>query len=113
MNAAGSARDKNYFVVKLPSQVDIQSAETLEEQIGAQAAEEGPNVIADMADCTYLSSAGIRFLMVVGNRAKKNKGELLLTGVGKNVLELLTICGLDTRFRIFSNVEEAVAALAG
>ncbi|MFM7843374.1 MAG: STAS domain-containing protein [Planctomycetota bacterium] len=111
MNAASSKREQNFFVVKLPVQVDIQSAETLEEQIVAQANSEGPNVIADMEGCTYLSSAGIRFLMVVSNRARKNGGEMLLTGVGRNVLELLTICGLDRRFRIFPNVGEAVAAI--
>ena len=52
----------------------------------------------DFAECDYVSSAGLRVLLATFKTMKANKGEMVLTNVGENFMDVLSNTGLDAVF---------------
>ena len=57
-------------------------------------------VTLDVAECGYVSSAGIRVLLSTFKRIKAAKGSLQLSHVGENYMDVLENTGLDAVFDI-------------
>ena len=54
----------------------------------------------DFAECDYVSSAGLRVLLGTFKQMKATKGDMRLTNVGENFMEVLENTGLDAVFDI-------------
>ncbi len=65
-------------------------------------------IIIDLSECTYLSSAGIRVLMISEKKLLAKGGGLFLTGLLPEVYQVIEMAGLQVVFRIFRNNEEAL-----
>jgi anti-anti-sigma factor len=70
-----------------------------------------PHLAIDLADLQYISSAGLRVLLVVAKKVQQAKGKVVLFGLGPNVREVFSISGFDKIFSIQSDSASAVAAL--
>lgn len=62
--------------------------------------------ILDLSRLDYISSAGLRSLLVLGKKAAAGKGRVVLAAVKDTVKEIFAISGFD---KIFA-VEDSVAA---
>jgi stage II sporulation protein AA (anti-sigma F factor antagonist) len=62
-----------------------------------------------MTGLSYISSAGLRVLLVVAKKVQQQHGKVALFGLSANVREVFTISGFDT---IFSITADSGAALA-
>lgn len=58
------------------------------------------NLIIDMKDLDYISSAGLRCLLMVGRQVRDNAGSLILCGLGGIVLEVFELSGFTKLFPI-------------
>ena len=68
--------------------------------------EKGSNVILDMTDCTYVSSAGLR-VMLYSYKVANSKGlKLYLVGVCDEVRDVMSMTGFEKFFEYFNTVEE-------
>lgn len=54
----------------------------------------------DCADLEYVSSAGLRALLVAHKRVARGGGALVLEHVGRDVLDVLTITGFSSIFDV-------------
>lgn len=73
--------------------------------------EKGTNVILDMTDCTYVSSAGLR-VMLYSYKVAGSKGlKLYLVGVGDEVRDVMSMTGFEKFFEYFNTVEECQKAI--
>ena len=54
----------------------------------------------DFSACDYVSSAGIRVLLATFRQLKAAKGNMRLTNVGENFMDVLQNTGLDAVFDI-------------
>jgi stage II sporulation protein AA (anti-sigma F factor antagonist) len=70
-------------------------------------------VLIDLTGCPYLDSGGLSIVLSTV-RDVRGKGWLGVVGSSDNVIRLFEIVGLttDPDFRIFSNMDEASAALS-
>ena len=66
------------------------------------------NLLIDLAELDYISSAGLRVLLVVAKRIQQNRGNVVLCALNANVKEIFEISGFSSIFNIFDNKEEAV-----
>ena len=73
-------------------------------------AADGDRVILDLAGLEYISSAGLRVLMLAAKQCKAQKGTLLVTGPQPLVREILEISKFTLVLKIVPSVEEALAA---
>ena len=75
------------------------------------AALETPRLAIDMSDLAYISSAGLRALLVVAKKVQQAKGKLALGGLGANVREVFDATGFNTIFAIEGDLAGAVVAV--
>ena len=80
------------LTLRLAGRLDSSASPILESELSRQDAE---NLILDFDMCTYVSSAGLRVLMVAYRRQVENGGSMLLVNVTENIQRVLEITGLN------------------
>ena len=99
------------LVIRPMSRIDSGSAASFEEQCAALIAD-GPNrVVVDFSQVHYVSSAGLRAVLVVAKKAKSLGGALTLCGLCGNVKEVMSVSGFDALLGAHAGVDDASAAL--
>jgi anti-anti-sigma factor len=72
----------------------------------------GEPVIVDFAELGYISSAGLRVLLLAARRSKATSIPLALAGMSSAVEEVFRISGFAKLFAIHPNRAGAIAAIA-
>ncbi len=67
------------------------------------------DLVIDLSECPYVSSAGIRILLKTKKKLQPGLNELYLAGVAPDVFRVFEIAGLDSIFRFEISVEAALA----
>jgi len=104
----------NAFYFPLEGRVDVSAAGPLQARLeqDLDTLPEAPrHVILDLEKVTFLSSAGLRVLLIVHRRCAAQGGTLVLTGVGRYAHEVLQVAGLDDVFPRYASEAEARTAL--
>ncbi|TDQ36718.1 STAS domain-containing protein [Aureibacillus halotolerans] len=81
-------------LVRLTGEVDAFTAPKLREALLPLTEQEGAEVIVDLTDVSYMDSTGLGVFIGALKSAKKNNGNIKLTGMNKRVERLFTITGL-------------------
>ncbi len=66
------------------------------------------NIVLDLSQVEYMSSAGLRELVAALKKVKRLSGDMRLAQPTRRVREVLEMAGLDTIFLIFDTQIEAV-----
>ena len=103
-------RDGDVVVVRLTGRLDSGAASAAEEQLSAALVVSPPRVAIDMSGLAYISSAGLRVLLVLAKKVQQQKGKVVLGGLAANVREVFTVSGFDSIFPIEDDAAAAVAA---
>jgi anti-sigma B factor antagonist len=98
-------------VVEIVGDIDGETAPVAQEQINLLASP-GSKVILDLSRVPYMSSAGLRMLLVVYRHFNWNEGRLLLAGLPQKLKRAMTETGFLEQFALADTVEEGVAALS-
>ena len=109
----GYARFADVVVLSLSGRVDHATAEELETALAphlARCGEGQDHVVLDFAGVDYISSAGLRILMLAAKQAKAQRGFLAVAAVQPLVHEILEISKFTLVIRTLPSVREAVAA---
>lgn len=69
-------------------------------------------VVFDFAALDYISSAGLRIVLLAGKRLRVPKGKLALSGLTPSVKEVFEMSGFLALFQIFDTLAEATQAMA-
>jgi len=102
---------KHCDLVGAAGRIDSQAAPQLAEALDAITEAGRFNVVFDMSDVDFISSAGLRVLIDVQKTCKKlNRGELVLAAVSERIYETLDLTGLVPLFNIFDDVLHAVGS---
>ncbi len=68
-------------------------------------------IILDLSEVTYVSSAGLRVLIDIQKKCKRNnQGEVFLVNIPQRVYETLELAGFVPLFKFYNNVLSALAA---
>lgn len=99
------------LVVALDGRLDSTNAKSLEEElmplIGARNA-----VVLDFEKLTYISSAGLRTILLTGKRLRGNAGVLALCNLPPSIREVFEISGFLSIFQVHDNRAAAVEAVS-
>ncbi len=106
---AGSA-----VVVCVGGRVDAANAPLLEAHGRRQLEEHGrKSLVLDLSTVEYLSSAGLRAILVLGKHTQSLGGKLALCGVTGTVRQLFELAGLLDLFPVADSLEKAVGLVMG
>ena len=104
-------RDGDVVILRLSGRLDSSAASSAEERLSAALVGEPPRVAIDMSDLAYISSAGLRVLLVLAKKVQQQKGKVVLGGLAANIREVFSVSGFDTIFPIEPDTAAAVAAV--
>lgn len=68
-------------------------------------------IIMDMSGCDYVSSAGLRVLLVIAKQLAKVSGQGVLIGLLEEVKDVMEMTGFDNIFQSYDTFEIAAAEL--
>jgi anti-sigma B factor antagonist len=96
-------------IVGLRGRLDANSSQRVEKQLLALINEGEDRLVLDFSELTYMSSLGLRVLMMVAKNIKKVNGKLALAGLNDHIYEILKIAQFTSIFSIYPSCDEAVA----
>ena len=82
-------------------------------QVGELLTEANPKVLIDFTDIDYVSSAGLRALLMLVKKAKASGSVFALCGVNDQVREVLAISGFAEIVSVHGGRAEGITALNG
>ena len=95
------------ILIHLNGRLDASSAATAEQEIFALL-ERHSRVVVDFSALEYISSAGLRVLLLVAKKIQGRAGVLLLASMHPAVQEVFDISGFSAIFKIFPDVTGAL-----
>ena len=97
-------------VVAVTGAVDGGSAPGLQTQLLPLLQPSGALVL-NLGGVNYMSSAGLRVLLLLYRQAMTGKGRVVLAGLAESIKDTMTITGFLKFFTVADNVEQALVAL--
>ena len=97
-------------VVVAAGRLDSNSAAALEAVLPART-QANPKVVLDLSEAPYVSSAGLRVLLIGAKAARAAGHKLVLCGLSPSVREVFDISGFTSIFAIEPDVDSALAGL--
>ncbi len=98
-------------VASVFGEIDSRTAPEAQSQL-VPLIEEG-DLILDMENLTFLSSAGLRILLMIYRQAVSINRKIALAGLSDTVKDTMEITGFLKFFTVYSNKEEALEVLKG
>ena len=99
-------------IIALKGRLDSANAGELEKGLGNLFTQPGQKAVVDMEKLDYISSAGLRVILMLAKRARQTGGRLLLSCLAPSVREVFEISGFLKIFEVALTTDAAVAALA-
>jgi len=106
-------REGNALIVKVGGRVDGANAREFEEQLNAAIAGDNRNVIVDLEELSYISSAGLRAILLVTKSLKQRSAQFSICSLNPSVSEVFQISGFDKIITVHPSRANAVQAAGG
>jgi len=99
-------------LVALCGKLDANTSPDVEKRLLALVDEGESRIAFDFSQLTYISSLGLRVLLLVAKRVQKAGGKLAVAAVSDQIYEVFTIAGFHNIFSIYPTLDEAVTHCA-
>jgi len=109
MEIAKTERD-GVVVVSIAGRLDANTSPTIDKELEDIAAE-GAKILFTLDDLEYISSAGLRVLLVIAKKVRANSGKLCLTGLAENVRDVFEVSGFSSILDVYPTEDEAIEML--
>ena len=105
-------RERNGIMeLSISGRLDAVSAVEADKDFNSVIDDGHKNLLVDLTALDYISSAGLRVLLVVAKRIQQSDGKVVLCALSANVKEVFEISGFSSIFSIFPTRDEAIKFL--
>jgi anti-anti-sigma factor len=101
---------EDVMLVALTGRLDSTNAAMADAEI-MQAIGTSRNVVLDLASVNYVSSAGLRIVLLVAKRLGAQQGRLIVAGLSPNVHEVFEVSGFLRILKVAPDRDHAIAQL--
>jgi anti-sigma B factor antagonist len=98
-------------IVQIEGDLDGNTAPVAQEQI-VPLAEPGCKVVLDMSQVAYMSSAGLRLLLLTYRTISGKGGDVVLVGLSSDLADTMQLTGFLDFFKHYDTLDAGIAALA-
>lgn len=98
---------RDVTVVELSGEIDGKTAPQVQEEV-LTCIKDKVKVILDMSDVSYLSSAGLRVLLMVYKQMKSAEGKVALVGLIDDIKEVMNNTGFINYFITANSINEGI-----
>jgi anti-anti-sigma factor len=103
--------DGTVAVVAVSGRLDTVTVSDFDGKWGELVTPDMNKVVIDLGSLEYISSAGLRSILVAGKQMKSRGGALAVSGLTGMVADVFSISGFDKLLPLYGNTDEAVSAL--
>jgi anti-anti-sigma factor len=100
-------QQSNIIILSLVGRLDANTSKTLEDTLLSLIEAHHKRFIIDGPQLDYISSAGLRVLLMVAKKLKPLGGEVVLTSLKDHIKEIFEMAGFLSIFQTFGTREEA------
>ena len=97
--------------LRLSGRLDTTTARAFEDKILGRIESGERHVVIDLAQLDYISSAGLRVIVLAGKRLSATNGKLVLCSLKDRVREVFDIAGFSAIFTIYGSHDDATRRL--
>ena len=108
MNLEQERRD-DILILRPRGRLDSNSSPELERVVAEQLEVGTQRVVFDLSALDYISSAGLRVVLLAGKKLRASKGKLVLVGLSDMVREVFDMSGFLTLFAVTHTLDEGLA----
>lgn len=101
---------KRAVLVKASGRIDSSSASQFDATLKGLIADGQNNLVVDLSEINYMSSAGLRTIVAAHRECRKKGGDVHLAAPSERVSEVLSLAGLHTIFTVFDDTTAAVGS---
>ncbi len=104
-------KEEHYVCIEIEGRLDTLTAADFDVEV-SKIMEKEHLLLFDFSKCRYLSSNGIRSLMIISKKlASRKQGKLILVSVPAEIRHVLEVSGLDRVFTIADSLKDGVGIL--
>ena len=106
-----ASQENGVTVISIEGSIDGKTAPVVKQEINPSL-EAAKNVILDLSKVDYLSSAGLRLLLLIYREFAAKNGKLVLLGVSQDIQTVMSHTGFLSFFKLADSRAEALQALS-
>ncbi len=110
MEISENKTDKG-VIIGIAGRLDTTNYNILEKKLMEHIDQGENHMVVDCTRMDYVSSSGLRILLMALKRITMARGKFVLFGLQENIREIFEISGFNNIFEIYQTREEAVASL--
>jgi anti-anti-sigma factor len=99
-------------VVPLAGRIDAATAPAVNKAVRAAMADGVRQIVVELREVTFLSSSGLRALLLLARELRREGGDLVLCALQPQVAEVFHLTGFDQIFQLHHTREEAAAGFS-
>lgn len=99
-------------LLEIAGRLDANTAPDLEKELLHLLDRGESKILIDLADLNYISSIGLRILLVAAKKAKTASGKVVLCSMQDYVYEIFAIAGFTDIFEIYPTRDEALQSFS-
>ena len=103
-------KKENVDIISLIGRLDGNTAPLVKDKV-IEKLNENMKLIINMKNCEYVSSAGLRVLMIIAKTLKSKGGNGVLVEMNEEVGDVMEMTGFGNIFRSFNTTDEALEFL--
>jgi anti-anti-sigma factor len=106
-------RDNGTLIAKAQGRLDGTNAQEFQGELTDAIAETDRAVVLDLEHLSYISSAGLRVILLTAKALQRQDAELAVCSLSVSIREVFAISGFDKIITVRDSQAEAIAALRG
>jgi anti-sigma B factor antagonist len=100
-------------LISLEGRLDNESTQNFQETVSKRIDTGSSKLVMDMRQLDYISSVGLRGLLIVSKKLKPLGGKLVMFGLQAHIKDVFDIAGFSSLFPAYPDQEEAVRHISG
>jgi anti-anti-sigma factor len=103
-----SYKQDKFFIVKVSGRMDAITAPEFEKSCLGWIEQGDSALVVDLEGLEYMSSAGLRSILIVGKKLKSVGGSLSFSSLTPNVAHVFSISSFGSMFPVYDSLEKAL-----
>jgi len=103
-----AGKEKNMKIIFLEGKMDAISAPEFEEKMGEWLEQGETSFIINLGEVNYMSSAGLRSILIVAKKLKEQDGKLIFVNLREEVQKIFRISGFSSMIPTYESLEAAL-----
>ncbi len=101
-------KNAKYYILGITGRLDASTSSVFEEKLVSLLDSGETNILINFSELEYISSSGLRVLLVGAKKLKASNGKISLCNLKNHIYEVFEIAGFTPIFNIYKTLEEAL-----